>query len=105
MTSKRPAGSTLDARATSARQREASALPVGGRKHSIPLLWWVFLPNARCSPSLSYCWRYADHGRHPIQAGQFALLFAGCVVLLALNVVLLRRVLSPLITLTEVMAR
>jgi two-component system sensor histidine kinase UhpB len=40
----------------------------------------------------------------PIKPGQFALLFAGFVVLLALNVVLLRRVLAPLIRLTHVMS-
>ena len=40
----------------------------------------------------------------PIETGQFALLFAGFVVLLLLNVVLLRRVLSPLIKLTGAMS-
>ncbi|HEV3377520.1 MAG TPA: sensor histidine kinase [Thermoleophilaceae bacterium] len=40
----------------------------------------------------------------PIQAGQFALLLAGFLVLLGLNLVLLRRVLSPLFRLTEVMS-
>jgi two-component system sensor histidine kinase UhpB len=40
----------------------------------------------------------------PIETGQFALLFAGFVVLLLLNVVLLRRVLAPLMELTGVMS-
>jgi two-component system sensor histidine kinase UhpB len=40
----------------------------------------------------------------PIQKSQLALLFGGFVVLLALNVVLLRRVLAPLIRLTHVMS-
>jgi two-component system sensor histidine kinase UhpB len=40
----------------------------------------------------------------PIKIGQFGLLLAGFVVLLALNVVLLRRVLSPLVKLTEMMS-
>jgi two-component system, NarL family, sensor histidine kinase UhpB len=105
MTSTRPAGSTLDARATSARQREASAPPVPGRKHSIPLLWLVFLANgsvlAVALLLLAFTPITIDA---PIQAGQFALLFAGFVVLLALNVVLLRRVLAPLIELTQVMS-
>jgi two-component system sensor histidine kinase UhpB len=40
----------------------------------------------------------------PIQRSQLALLFGGFVVLLALNVVLLRRVLAPLIRLTHAMS-
>jgi two-component system, NarL family, sensor histidine kinase UhpB len=40
----------------------------------------------------------------PIKIGQFGLLLAGFVVLLGLNVVLLRRVLSPLVKLTELMS-
>ncbi|MGH2800048.1 MAG: histidine kinase, partial [Thermoleophilaceae bacterium] len=40
----------------------------------------------------------------PIETDQFALLLAGFVVMLALNVMLLRRVLSPLFRLTEVMS-
>jgi two-component system, NarL family, sensor histidine kinase UhpB len=39
----------------------------------------------------------------PIKTGQFALLLAGFLALLALNLVLLRRVLSPLFELTELM--
>jgi two-component system, NarL family, sensor histidine kinase UhpB len=105
MTPTRPAGSTLDARATSARQREASAPPVRGRKHSIPLLWLVFLANgsvlAVALLLLTFTPITIDA---PIRAGQFALLFAGFVVLLAVNVVLLRRVLAPLIELTQVMS-
>jgi two-component system sensor histidine kinase UhpB len=40
----------------------------------------------------------------PIETGQLALLLAGFVVLVGLNLVLLRRVLSPLFRLTEVMS-
>jgi two-component system, NarL family, sensor histidine kinase UhpB len=39
----------------------------------------------------------------PIKAGQFALLLAGFVVLVALNLLLLRRVLTPLVQLTDLM--
>jgi two-component system sensor histidine kinase UhpB len=39
----------------------------------------------------------------PIKAGQFALLLAGFVVLVALNLLLLRRVLAPLVQLTDLM--
>jgi two-component system, NarL family, sensor histidine kinase UhpB len=40
----------------------------------------------------------------PIEAGQFALLLAGFVVLVVLNLLILRRVLSPLLQLTELMS-
>jgi two-component system, NarL family, sensor histidine kinase UhpB len=40
----------------------------------------------------------------PIETGQLALLLAGFIVLVGLNLVLLRRVLSPLFRLTEVMS-
>jgi two-component system sensor histidine kinase UhpB len=40
----------------------------------------------------------------PIKAGQFLLLLAGFVLLVALNLFLLRRVLKPLLTLTDVMS-
>jgi two-component system sensor histidine kinase UhpB len=40
----------------------------------------------------------------PIQTGQFAVLLAGFAVLVALNLVLLRRVLAPLFQLTEAMS-
>lgn len=40
----------------------------------------------------------------PIETGQFALLLAGFLVLVALNLLLLRRVLAPLFQLTEVMS-
>ena len=70
----------------------------------VPLLWLVFLANgsvlAIALLLLAFTPITVDA---PIQSSQFALLFGGFLVLLALNVVLLRRVLSPLHRLTEVM--
>ena len=69
------------------------------------LLWWVFLTNgsvlvvAFLLLSLSPITISA-----PITLEQLAFLLAGLAVMLALNLVLLRRVLSPLFTLTEVMS-
>jgi two-component system, NarL family, sensor histidine kinase UhpB len=69
------------------------------------LLWWVFLTNGAVLVVglllLTFSPITIDA---PIQAGQFALLLAGFLVLLGLNLVLLRRVLSPLFRLTEVMS-
>jgi two-component system sensor histidine kinase UhpB len=75
------------------------------RKRSVPLLWLVFLANgsvlALALLLLTFSPITIDA---PIKTGQFALLFGGFVLLLALNVVLLRRVLSPLLKLTHVMS-
>ena len=76
-----------------------------GRRHHPSLLWWVFLANATVLVvallllSLSPITIDA-----PIELEQFVLLLAGFLVMLALNLVLLRRVLSPLVRLTEMMA-
>ena len=69
------------------------------------LLWWVFLANglvlvvALLLLALSPITIDA-----PIRTGQLAALLAGFIVLLGLNLVLLRRVLSPLFKLTEAMS-
>jgi two-component system sensor histidine kinase UhpB len=106
MTSMPPAaGPTVDGRATSApdagRPGSARARP----QRRIPLLWLVFLANgfvlAVALLLLTFTPITIDA---PIEVGQFALLFSGFVMLLAVNVVLLRRVLSPLIKLTEAMS-
>jgi two-component system sensor histidine kinase UhpB len=71
----------------------------------VSLLWRVFLVNgtvlivALLLLTLSPITIDA-----PIEIGQFAVLLAGFVVLVGLNLVLLRRVLSPLFTLTAVMS-
>ena len=104
VTSRPPAAkSSIDARGT-------PTLDVGGpreetsRRRAPSLLWWVFLANATVFAlallllSLSPITIDA-----PIQFEQFALLLAGFLVLMGLNLVLLRRVLSPLFKLTELM--
>jgi two-component system, NarL family, sensor histidine kinase UhpB len=78
---------------------------VSRRRRPLSLLWWVFLANglvlvvALLLLALSPVTIDA-----PIQVGQLVLLVAGFVVLLGLNLVLLRRVLSPLFRLTEAMS-
>jgi two-component system, NarL family, sensor histidine kinase UhpB len=69
------------------------------------LLWWVFIANGSVLVVALLLLTFSPiEIDAPIEAGQFALLLAGFVVLLVLNLVLLRRVLSPLFRLTEVMS-
>jgi two-component system, NarL family, sensor histidine kinase UhpB len=69
------------------------------------LLWLVFLANALVLAIALLLLTFSPITIDaPIETGQFALLLAGFVVLLALNVVLLRRVLAPLFRLTELMS-
>jgi two-component system, NarL family, sensor histidine kinase UhpB len=75
------------------------------RARPIPLLWLVFLTNALVLAVALLLLVLTPITVHtPIEAWQFALLFGGFVGLLALNVFLLRRVLAPLIRLTQVMS-
>jgi two-component system sensor histidine kinase UhpB len=68
------------------------------------LLWWVFIANGAVLVVALLLLTFSPiEIDAPIETGQFALLLAGFVVLLVLNLVLLRRVLSPLFRLTEVM--
>jgi two-component system, NarL family, sensor histidine kinase UhpB len=69
------------------------------------LLWWVFFANGSVLVVALLLLTFSPiEIDAPIETGQFALLLIGFVVLLALNLVLLRRVLSPLFRLTEVMS-
>jgi two-component system sensor histidine kinase UhpB len=106
MTSTRSAARpALDARAASAPDGGRAEPEVGTRARAIPLLWLVFLTNALVLAVALLLLAFTPITVHaPIETGQFALLFAGFVVLLVLNVVLLRRVLSPLIELTGAMS-
>jgi two-component system sensor histidine kinase UhpB len=71
----------------------------------IPLLWLIFLANALVLAIGLLLLTFTPITVHaPIELGQFALLFAGFLLLLLLNVALLRRVLSPLLKLTQVMS-
>jgi two-component system, NarL family, sensor histidine kinase UhpB len=97
------AGSSLDARATSA--------PDGGRRtqssapRRVSLLWLVFLTNGSVLVIALLLLTFSPITIDaPIETGQFALLFAGFVVLVGVNLLLLRRVLSPLFRLTEMMS-
>jgi two-component system sensor histidine kinase UhpB len=75
------------------------------RAPGVSLLWWVLLPNAGVLFVAFLLLAVTPITIHaPIKADQLALLFAGLVVMVALNVVLLRRVLSPLLALAEVMS-
>jgi two-component system sensor histidine kinase UhpB len=106
MTSTRSgAGPALDARAASAPDGSRTEGEFEARGRPIPLLWLVFLTNALVLGVALLLLAFTPITVHaPIETGQFALLFAGFVVLLLLNVVLLRRVLSPLIKLTGAMS-
>jgi two-component system, NarL family, sensor histidine kinase UhpB len=69
------------------------------------LLWWVFLANGAVLVIALLLLTFSPITIDaPIKVGQLALLLAGFVVLLGLNLILLRRVLSPLFRLTEVMS-
>jgi two-component system, NarL family, sensor histidine kinase UhpB len=95
----------LDARAASAPDGGRTEPEVGTRARPIPLLWLVFLTNALVLAVALLLLAFTPITVHAhIETGQFALLFAGFLVLLFLNVVLLRRVLSPLIKLTGAMS-
>jgi two-component system, NarL family, sensor histidine kinase UhpB len=75
------------------------------RRRSPSLLWLVFLANALVLVIALLLLTFSPITIDaPIETGQFALLLAGFVVLVALNLLLLRRVLAPLFQLTEVMS-
>jgi two-component system, NarL family, sensor histidine kinase UhpB len=107
MTSNLPATkrSSLDTRAKAAgdaggRTRASEAR----RKQPLSLLWWIFLANGAVLVVALLLLTFTPIEIHaPIKTGQAALLLAGFVALLALNLVLLRRVLSPLFRLTDAM--
>src|SRR4029079_10712751 len=95
----------LDARAASPANGIRLAPASGTRARPIPLLWLVFLTNALVLAVGLLLLALTPITVHaPIETGQLALLLVGFVVLLLLNVVLLRRVLSPLIKLTGAMS-
>jgi two-component system, NarL family, sensor histidine kinase UhpB len=100
------ARSPHDARAAPARQaglRTHRSPPQGPR--SLSLLWLVFLANGSVLVVALLLLTFSPiEVDAPIEIGQFALLLAGFVVLVILNLVLLRRVLAPLLQLTELMS-
>jgi len=69
-----------------------------------PLLWLVFMANCLVFLVALLLLAFSPITIDaPIEIDQFALLLAGFVVLVALNLLMLRRLLSPLVHLTEVM--
>src|SRR5262245_39846444 len=71
----------------------------------IPLLWRVFLANVAIFLIALLLLTFSPiEVSFPIKFSQFLLLLAGFIVLTAMNLYLLRRVLSPLSTLTAVMS-
>ena len=75
------------------------------RARRLSLLWWVLLPNG-----FVLVLAFLVLAVSPIsissstETDELALLFVGLAVMVALNVVLLRKVLAPLFTLSEVMS-
>lgn len=96
--------SSLDTPAAQSRVGQRSQASGTRRRRPLSLLWLVFLANALVLGIALLLLTFSPITVDaPIETGQFALLFAGFVVLLGLNVMLLRRVLAPLFQLTEVM--
>jgi two-component system, NarL family, sensor histidine kinase UhpB len=70
----------------------------------VSLLWRVFLANvAVLAVALALLTFSPIEVSYPIKFGQFLLLLAGFVALVTMNLALMRRVLAPLVHLTEVM--
>jgi two-component system sensor histidine kinase UhpB len=106
MSSVRPtARSTLDARAGSEGADAKAPVRTGsGKAHRFSLLWWVFLTNGTVLVVAALLLAVTPITiSHPIAIWQLVLLLAGLAVMLVLNLVLLRGVLSPFFKLTEVM--
>jgi two-component system, NarL family, sensor histidine kinase UhpB len=99
------ARSPLDAQATPANDIVGEPHSAGStRRRPLSLLWWVFLANAAVLVVALLLLTFSPITIDaPIKTGQFALLLAGFLAMLVLNLVLLRRVLSPLLELTELM--
>jgi two-component system, NarL family, sensor histidine kinase UhpB len=98
------ARSSLDARGVHPPEPGPRTDPAPSRR-PVSLLWWVFLANGSVLVIALLLLTFSPiEIDAPIETGQFALLLAGFVVLVALNLVLLRRVLSPLFQLTELMS-
>jgi two-component system, NarL family, sensor histidine kinase UhpB len=106
MTSTPPAARpSLDARSRSALRDGEASLAETSRAHPMSLLWWVFLANGAVLIVALLLLTFSPiEIDAPIKIEQFALLLAGFVLLVGLDLLLLRRVLSPLFRLTEVMS-
>jgi two-component system sensor histidine kinase UhpB len=100
------ARSSLDPRTAPPPAGEGRTQPSSApRSRSLSLLWLVFLANGSVLVIALLLLTFTPITIDaPIKTGQFAVLVAGFVVLVALNLVLLRRVLAPLFQLTAAMS-
>jgi two-component system sensor histidine kinase UhpB len=81
----------------------APRIPESSRRR-FSLLWWVFLANGSVLVVAFLLLAFSPiEISAPITLSQLALLVVGLLAMLALNLVLLRRVMSPFFRLTEVM--
>ena len=107
MTSAPPtSGSSLDARGTSALDGGTGTPPSESRHaRAVSLLWWVLFANGSVLVIALLLLTFSPITIDaPIETDQFALLLVGFLVLVGLNLLLLRRVLSPLFRLTQAMS-
>ena len=105
--SRRPAArSSVDARAVVPLEPGArTVLSAERRSRPLSLLWLVLLANGSVLAIALLLLAFSPiEVESPIRAGQFVVLLAGFVVLVGLNLFMLRRVLSPLLQLTELMS-
>lgn len=79
--------------------------PPAPRSRPLSLFWLVFLANGLVLVIALLLLTFSPiEVDAPIEPGQFGLLLAGFVVLVVLNLLILRRVLAPLLQLTELMS-
>jgi two-component system, NarL family, sensor histidine kinase UhpB len=100
------ASSSLDARAEVPLAGGAPTQPSRApRSRSLSLLWLVLLANGSVLVVALLLLAFSPIEIDArIKTGQFALLLAGFIALVGLNLLILRRVLAPLVQLTEVMS-
>jgi two-component system, NarL family, sensor histidine kinase UhpB len=106
MASRSPtARSSLDARAAPELSRDRSADTPRLQRRRWSLLWFVFLANCSVLVVALLLLTFSPiEIDAPIKTGQFLLLLSGFVVLVGVNLLILRRVLRPLVQLTQLMS-
>jgi two-component system sensor histidine kinase UhpB len=106
MASRSPtAHSSLDARAVPKIGPERTVTAPGPQPRRWPLLWIVFAANCSVLVVALLLLTFSPiEIDAPIKTGQFLLLLGGFVLLVGMNLVVLRRVLRPLLQLTELMS-
>jgi two-component system sensor histidine kinase UhpB len=106
MASRSPtARSSLDARAAPTIKPDRTADTPRPQRRRWSLLWFVFLANCSVLVVALLLLTFSPiEIDAPIKTGQFLLLLAGFVLLVGMNLLILRRVLRPLLHLTELMS-